>query len=107
MPSRSLRVLRSFVPPDFFLRVPRANSFYTPAPGFMPGIHVFLVASRYRKTWMAGTSPATESMGSSSPRRHEGHGKEKFLRPGESRDPRFRGSCGGSVGPGFRRDDGS
>jgi hypothetical protein len=28
---------------------------FTVVPGFMPGIHVLLVAS---KTWMAGTSPA-------------------------------------------------
>ncbi len=33
-------------------------------PGFMPGIHVF-AAVRFRKTWMAGTSPAMtdESLG--------------------------------------------
>ena len=29
-----------------------------------------------------------------------------YRRPGESRDPLVRGTSGGGVGPGFRRDDG-
>jgi hypothetical protein len=41
----------------------RAPSSNPVMPGLVPGIHVFLLAIRKGKTWMAGTSPAMTDFG--------------------------------------------
>ena len=54
-PARALLKLIDKAPDMAFANLGRKTALATVMPGLVPGIHVFIEAS---KTWMAGTSPA-------------------------------------------------